>query len=394
MSRGSVVALVTAASLIGDTFLYTVLPVSAARLGVAPFMVGVVLSANRWVRLATNPFAARLYERLPAGLIVLAAIVLSAIATALYFEPALILAVLAGRLLWGLCYSLLRMGSYLAAIDEAVHHPGRAIGLTRGVFGVGYLAGAVYAPLALEALGWRDAILVAAALMLLAGLGPALLSASWRRDVAFGKDLAGVSVWEPRLAFLFVAGAAQLAVGAGVLIIAGGIRIAERFPEGGEIAGVLLPATFVAGAFVLTQRVAQLVWQPVAGRIADRSLEATFVIASLMSVAGLLTLLLPLDATAFVAIAGIVNCGSLAAAIAVELAVARLTSATDRPRVLAAFHSWQDLGSAIGALSAGALVMIGTSFALGVGALALLLTVPAWVVARRADVRAGLEARA
>ncbi|TMF64123.1 MAG: hypothetical protein E6I20_08765 [Chloroflexi bacterium] len=82
------VALVVAASLLGDTFLYTVLPVSAARLGVAPLMVGIVLSVNRWVRLFTNPLAARLYARWPAGRLVLVAIVVAAASTALYVEPA------------------------------------------------------------------------------------------------------------------------------------------------------------------------------------------------------------------------------------------------------------------------------------------------------------------
>jgi len=53
------VALVVAASLLGDTFLYTVLPVSAARLGVTPLMVGILFSVNRWIRLFTNPLAAR-----------------------------------------------------------------------------------------------------------------------------------------------------------------------------------------------------------------------------------------------------------------------------------------------------------------------------------------------
>jgi len=42
-----------AASLVGDTLLYTVLPVSAARLGISRPVVGVILSANRWVRLLT-----------------------------------------------------------------------------------------------------------------------------------------------------------------------------------------------------------------------------------------------------------------------------------------------------------------------------------------------------
>src|SRR5207253_5286635 len=105
------------ASLLGDTLLYTVLPVSAASLGISRPLVGVILSLNRWVRLATNPLAARLYERFPAGTLVLVAIALSAVSTAMYALPGALAVFLLGRLLWGFCYSLLRPGSFLPGLE-------------------------------------------------------------------------------------------------------------------------------------------------------------------------------------------------------------------------------------------------------------------------------------
>jgi predicted MFS family arabinose efflux permease len=116
-------ALVVSASLLGDTLLYTVLPVQASSLGVSRPTVGVILSLNRWVRLGTNPLAARLYERLPAGPLVLAAILLTGVATSMYALPTALAVFFAGRLLWGFCYSLLRLGSFLAALDYAVLFP-------------------------------------------------------------------------------------------------------------------------------------------------------------------------------------------------------------------------------------------------------------------------------
>src|SRR5713226_2228886 len=81
-------ALVVAASLIGDTLLYTALPVSASSLGISRPVVGLILSLNRWVRLLTNPLAARLYGRFAAGTLVFAAILLTAVSTAMYALPA------------------------------------------------------------------------------------------------------------------------------------------------------------------------------------------------------------------------------------------------------------------------------------------------------------------
>ena len=82
-------ALVVAASLVGDTLLYSVLPVSAARLGISGPVVGVIPSANRWVRLLTNPLAARLYERFPAGALIVVALANGA-APALLFGAVMI----------------------------------------------------------------------------------------------------------------------------------------------------------------------------------------------------------------------------------------------------------------------------------------------------------------
>src|SRR5439155_7966362 len=178
------VALVVAASLLGDTFLYTVLPVSAARLGVTPLMVGLLLSVNRWIRLFTNPLAARLYGRWPAGWLVMTATVLAAFSTALYLEPGWILVFLAARCVWGFAFSLLRLGSIVSAVDEAGPRAGRRLGETRAIWGVGYLAGAVYAPLAVEAVGWPLAVLGAAALTLVGGIGPAVVAFSWRRAIS------------------------------------------------------------------------------------------------------------------------------------------------------------------------------------------------------------------
>ena len=377
------VSLTVSASLIGDTFLYTVLPVSAARLGVEPLLVGVILSANRWVRLVTNPLAARLYERFPAGRLVLLAIVLGAISTSLYVDPTFIVAIVTARLLWGFCFSLLRLGAVLAAIDEAGARAGRLLGETRAIWGLGYLAGALYAPVAVETVGWPLAIAGAAVLTLAAGLGPALLAAPWRRAMHVHEDApVPASIWEPRMLALFACGAANLVVGAGIVVVAGGIRISELYRDGAPVLGIALQATYIAGVFILTQRFAQVLWQPLAGRLADRSIGRSYLAGAMLGSAGVAILALPVSATTFIAAAALFNVAGLTSSLAAELAVARGASAVDRPRVLAVFHTWQDGGAALGALAGGALAAAGTAFALAVAAALMLVTVPLWLFAR------------
>ncbi len=371
-------ALVVSASLLGDTFLYTVLPVQASSLGISRPTVGVLLSLNRWVRLGTNPLAARLYERSSAGTLVLVAIVLTAVSTAGYALPTYLGVFIGARLLWGFCFSLLRLGSFLSALEDAAAHAGRRIGNLRAVWGIGYFGGAIYAPFALEAWGWTTAILVVAALSLALGIGPALIAAPWRRQIRIEEGHIPASVWEPRFLALFAAATLQLALFAGLLVAAGGFRIDELFHFGAPILGALVPAAFVAGAFALTQRVAQVAWTPVAGRLGDRSANAAFGLSTAAAIVCVAVLALPLDPIAFVLIGGVAFVNGLTATIAVELAVARRSREIDRPRILAALHTWQDGGAAAGALAGGILATLGAAPALIAGALVLALTMPLW----------------
>jgi len=381
-------ALVVAASLVGDTLLYTVLPVSAARLGISRPVVGVILSANRWVRLVTNPLAARLYERFPAGALVVVALAIGALSTAAYAVPAWLAVFVAGRLLWGFSYSLLRLGSFLAAIDDAQGHAGRMIGNTRAIWGVGYLAGAVYAPFAIESVGWAGACLGAAAITVVGGLGPAWIVSGWRRGVRFVEtEVAAASVWEPRLIALFVAASLELAIYAGVLVAVGGFRVDELFGQGAPVLSFVVPATFIAAAFALTQRVAQVAWTPIAGRLSDRSAHLSFGVSTAISCLSIALLALPQGPVLFVLLGGSAFVNGLTATIAVEYVVARRTSARDRPRILAALHTWQDFGAAVGALGGGVLAANGAAPALLVGAAMILVTLPLWAVGMRTTER-------
>ena len=348
-------------------------------------MVGVILSLNRWVRLLTNPLAARMYERFPAGALILVAIVLSTVSTAMYALPAALAVFLLGRLLWGFCYSLLRLGSFLAALEDAASHAGRRIGNTRAIWGIGYFAGAFFAPFAIETIGWTGACLVAAALTLVAGIGPAYLASTWRRRIRVPEEgHIPASVWEPRLLALFVTATVQLGLYAGILVAAGGFRVDELFHDGAPVFAAVVPATFVAAAFLLTQRVAQVAWTPVAGRWSDRSANGAFVISTVLSLVSVALLaLLRVDPILFVVIGGCAFVNGLTATIAVELVVSRRSRDDDRPRILAALHTWQDAGAAAGALLGGVLAAVGAAPALLVGAALLGLTLPLWWAAMR-----------
>ena len=382
---GTAVALVTAAALFGDTLLYTSLPVSAARLGLDALAVGLVLSLNRWVRLITNPLAARLFERMPAGGLVIAGLALAVASTAAYALPAALALFLAARLVWGMSWSLLRLGSLLGAIEGSVGRTGRALGDMRAVFGLGYLAGAIYAPFAVESLGWGAAALGAAALTFALGIGPALSVTGWRREVDVDERAERAiwrSLWEPSFVAIFAIAFCQYAIYAGLLAVAGGLRIAELFPAGGAMLGIPVAATLVAGLFILTQRLSQVAWTPFAGRLADRSVARTFLLSTMLAVTAIAALTAATDATVFVALGALAFFAGITSVVAVELAIAHRTTTADRARVLGAYNTWADVGAASGALGGGALALAGTQVPIALGAWLAAATLLLWTVGR------------
>lgn len=368
---GTAAALVTAAALFGDTLLYTSLPVSATRLGLDALAVGLILSLNRWVRLFTNPFAARLFERVPAGVLVMIGLALAVASSAAYALPAALALFIAARLVWGLSVSILRLASLLGAIEGSTGRTGRALGDMRAVFGVGYLAGAIYAPFAVESMGWGAAALGAAALTLVLGIVPALSVRAWSRDLNVDERQERAiwrSLWEPSFSSIFTIAFCQYAVFMGLLVVAGGLRIAELFPSGGPLAGIPVAATIVAGAFIVSQRIAQVVWTPVAGRLADAALGRTFSLATLVGLASIVGLLLVSDATSFVLLGAIAFFAGVTSVVAIELAIAHRTTTGDRARILGAYNTWADVGAAAGALAGGAFALGGASQAIGIAA--------------------------
>ena len=142
MAPGRVLAVtaIVGAVIMGDSMIYAVLPSSVSAFGVSAGLVGVLLSANRFVRLASNPLADRLFKRFGVERPLALAVVLSIGTTAAYgFGPGFAVLLLT-RLLWGLCYSILRLGGYVTVLEE-----GRERDRARlmGMFSGGQRAGSI-----------------------------------------------------------------------------------------------------------------------------------------------------------------------------------------------------------------------------------------------------------
>jgi MFS family permease len=157
------VGLAICLSLPGDQTLYAVLPTQAQSVGISLAMVGVLLGVNRLIRIPGNPIAGLAYDQFGRRRLFLLGLLLGTLSTASYAIAQSFPGWLAGRLLWGIAWSLLNVGGLSMMLDVTEDHDrGRVIGL----FQVWYLLGLAFSPvlggLLTDALGFRQALLVGA----------------------------------------------------------------------------------------------------------------------------------------------------------------------------------------------------------------------------------------
>lgn len=269
-SRPTVLAsTVLALALLGDSLLYAALPLHASTFGVSLAWVGVLLSANRIIRLLAYPFLPRLaatgLRRFTAG-----AAAVGAVSTLTFAFGSAAWTLLASRLAWGVAFGSLSLSSlaYATARSDAA---GKRVGWSLSLRELGPLFSLTAGVAGVAAFGVRPA-LAALGIISLAGVlvatllpGPEVGSearsagvlrrprnAEWLSLVAgFVTD----GVFPATIALLLArsAGAGEAIVGAGMLLGFKRIAVVVLAPLGGHAAdrfggSAVTAAGFAAGA--------------------------------------------------------------------------------------------------------------------------------------------------
>ena len=145
-----VISSIVALSLLGDQMLYAVLPAVYDTVGVPVTAVGLLLSANRLIRLLTNSLAGYVIERCGRHWSFVLALLLGGATTIAYGVVYGVWAFLVVRLLWGTAWSFIRIEGMSTALDVASEETrGRYMGLFQAISRLGsavaMLAGGVLA---------------------------------------------------------------------------------------------------------------------------------------------------------------------------------------------------------------------------------------------------------
>jgi MFS family permease len=193
----------TSLSLLGDASLYAVLPTHTATAGVSVASVGILLSANRFIRLILNGPGGVVYDRCRRRPLFLAALFVGACSTALYGQTTGFWPLLLGRLLWGLAWVGIWVGGNKIVLDVAgPRDRGRWIGIYNLFFFLGSASGSLLGGLLTDRLGYHQAMNVSAGLTFLGWLVALVVLPETR-----GLRLAAV---EPRVAQPSVDGLAPI----------------------------------------------------------------------------------------------------------------------------------------------------------------------------------------
>lgn len=164
------ISVATCLSLLGDSTLYTVLPIHTAAAGITLASVGILLSANRFIRLLLNTPIGYLYTRWPRRRLFNLSLLMGVVASFVYASTSGFWPLLAGRLLWGLAWVGIWIGGNTIILDVSDEtNRGRLVGSYQAAFFLGAAGGAVLGGILTDALGYHQAMAING-LLALAGL--------------------------------------------------------------------------------------------------------------------------------------------------------------------------------------------------------------------------------
>jgi len=335
-ARHSAAALAT--TLPGDVVLYLLLPMFAPQFGVSVAEAGVLLAANRLVRIVGYGWVARFYARRgdrPTDLLAVAAAAISTLGYATLSGFWLLLPL---RLLWGLSFAALNLSTQAMATADATGASRRS-GRSRAIIAIGPMLALPLGAVLAQSFGPRAIFFVLAAVALTGFLAARHLPADPHPVPQTPRRLklpTSLDVWSFLEGFtldgLFIIGLAYL----GKDLLPGG-------------------AVLAAGLLMALRYFSEILLSPVGGHLAERfGAERLLVILSLM--------------TAIVLVGfGVGWIWSCATAIVVLRAlqlplvapiVAQRTPGPARVQALAARSIWRDIGAGTGPMVAGFLLPI------------------------------------
>ena len=270
----------TAISLLGDATLYTVLPHPdiSAQLGITLSMVGLLLGANRAIRLLLNGPVGILYDRMPRRGLLIAALSLGAGSSIFYAVGNGFWPLLMGRIFWGLAWSLLWVGGNSVVLDVSTEeNRGRNSGIYQMWFFTGVATTSFFGALLTDMVGFRSgqwvsvAIIAAMALIWFFFLPETRINDTTSIDTVkeADKPVKMRLPWKVIAATSFTVFVSRF-LAWGVLAATAILWLSELFGDGMQIASFFIPIATLTGLYTALSNLTSIGSTPLAGSVSDK----------------------------------------------------------------------------------------------------------------------------
>ena len=353
--------------------LYAVMPSRPDDWGLSIGLVGVLLSANRLVRLVSNTVAAALFSRFGTRLPFAAAMVLAVVTTASYGWVTAFWLLLIARMTWGLCWSVLRLGAYWTVLDAATDaNRGFLMGIYSAVARSGSIVGVVLGGLLTDSIGHEWTLTIFAVATGLGGVAWFLSSRSHtepliaaRRPVAATPAApsaensprratgGGLSVVlrDRRLLTVGLGGLSGMLVFSGLLTASIGFYFGERFGDDIAVAGLAVGIATFTGIVLGARFTIDLLLAPLAGHLSDRRGRTVVTLSAfVLGAAGLFILAASPPLGIVLLAVAIAFVASTALVVLLDARAGDLAPPERRTAVMSTYATFLDLGAALGPL--------------------------------------------
>lgn len=148
---------------IGDAILYPILPIYGEQMGFSVFLIGLLLSVNRFVRILANTTIANVIYDFGMKKVLIFSSILAVLTTVIYGLEIGFFSFLIARILWGISYSGLKI-STLNYAAQAKKASGFAFGMVKSIKSIGGIAVLGFGPLLITEYGLKTGLLIIASI--------------------------------------------------------------------------------------------------------------------------------------------------------------------------------------------------------------------------------------
>ncbi|HEX6302683.1 MAG TPA: MFS transporter [Anaerolineales bacterium] len=352
---GTVIGLVV----MGDSLMYTLLPLSAASLGIPLAGVGTLLSINRLVRLVSNMGAGILHHRFGQRLPFILSTFLGLFTTLVYGLGKGFVVFLVARAIWGAAWSSLRQGAYQATWTSSRDDKGELMGILWKLIRLGSAISVLIGGIVFDRYGFQTSVWV----ILIAGLPaiPLSLTLPWPRGRGYRglpKEGSGsrLEILDHPVRRWLVASALADGVFQSTLVSTVSLFLAGLLGRHDFNQDTLLGVGSIAGGVLMVRWISGIFVAPAIGKLSDRFTHGRMavVLAFTTFCAVLLVALGNLLAIPSLLVIFLVGSGLF---VTLNASASRIAAQSRYPNLFAgAFNTAVDIGTALGPLFAYSLV--------------------------------------